>query len=126
LALPADSLIQAERIAQARRVNLSTVISEALSEGLRTHAAMERSEQVLNDYKKAFRGFSDDEVSILDGVLLEPVDGPRGSPTSDIPGECGRLTVRSEWSPAKSWRSCQTLRRRRAGPTNWPSPHKSD
>jgi hypothetical protein len=72
LTLPADSLTQAERIARARRVNLSTVVSEALSEGLKLQAAAERSDQVLNAYKKAFAGFSDDEMSILDGVILEP------------------------------------------------------
>ena len=72
LTLPVDSLAQAERIARARKVNLSTVISEALSEGLRVHAALERSEQVFNGYKKAFSGFTDDEIAILDGIILEP------------------------------------------------------
>ena len=74
LTLPADSLMQAERIARARRVNLSTIVSEALSEGLKAYAAAERSEQVLNAYKTAFTGFSNDEISILDGVILEPAD----------------------------------------------------
>jgi hypothetical protein len=73
LTLPSASLEQAERIARAKRINLSTVISEALSDGLRAHAAAERSEQVLSAYKKAFKGFSDEEVLLLDGVLLEPV-----------------------------------------------------
>jgi post-segregation antitoxin (ccd killing protein) len=72
LTLPADSLAQAERIAQARKVNLSVVVSEALSDGLRMHTAAERSEQVLNAYKKAFIRFSDEEMMLLDGVLLEP------------------------------------------------------
>lgn len=75
LTLPADSLTQAERIARARKVNLSTVISEALSEGLRLQAAAERSERVLDAYRNAFSGFSDDEMSILDGVILEPAGG---------------------------------------------------
>jgi hypothetical protein len=74
LTLPSDSLMQAERIARARQVSLSTVISEALAEGLRLHAATERSEQVLNGYKKAFKGFSNEELLLLDGVLLEPVE----------------------------------------------------
>jgi hypothetical protein len=73
LTLPADSLTRAARIARSRKVNLSTVISEALSDGLRMHAAAERSEQVLSAYKKAFAGFSDVEMLVLDGVLLEPV-----------------------------------------------------
>jgi hypothetical protein len=72
LTLPADSLTQAQRIARTRRVTLSTVIAEALSDGLRLHAAAERSEEVLNGYKKAFSGFSDQEMAILDGVILEP------------------------------------------------------
>ena len=72
LTLPADSLQQAERIARARKVNLSTVISEALSKGLLMHTAAERSEQVLQSYKKAFAGFSDAEMMVLDGILIEP------------------------------------------------------
>jgi hypothetical protein len=70
--LPADSLTAAQRIARTRKVNLSTVIAEALSEGLRRQVAAERSEEVLEAYKKAFSGFSDEEIALLDGVILEP------------------------------------------------------
>jgi hypothetical protein len=73
LTLPADSIDQAQRIARARKVNLSTVVSEALADGLRMRTAAERSEQVLAAYKQAFAGFSEEELAILDGVLLEPV-----------------------------------------------------
>jgi len=72
LTLPADALSQAERIARARKVTLSTVISEALSEGLRQHSAAERGEQVLKAYHRAFGAFSDEEMSLLDGIILEP------------------------------------------------------
>ncbi len=72
LSLPADSLTEAQRIARARKVNLSTVIAEALNEGLRLQTAAERREEVLESYKRAFSGFSDDELSVLDGVMLEP------------------------------------------------------
>ena len=75
LSLSADLLTQAERIARARKVSLDTVISEAVSEGLRVRAATERSEQVLNAYKNAFSGFSEEEMSILDGVILERTAG---------------------------------------------------
>lgn len=75
LTLPADSLNQAERIARARKVNLSTVVSEALSDGLRLNSAVERSEAVLAAYKKAFAGFSEEEMLILDGLILEPISG---------------------------------------------------
>jgi len=75
LTLPADSLAQAERIARVRKVNLSTVISEALAEGLRISAHAERSEKVLNAYKNAFSGFSVEEMETLDGIILEPAAG---------------------------------------------------
>jgi len=77
LTLPADSLTQAERVARRRKVNLSTVISEALSEGLRMHTAAERGEQVLDAHKRAFAGFSEEQALVLDGVLLEPVHNRR-------------------------------------------------
>ena len=75
LTLPADSLLHAERIARVRKVNLSTVVSEALSDGLRLNLAVECSEAVLSAYKRAFAGFSEEEMSILSGVILEPVSG---------------------------------------------------
>lgn len=71
LTLPSDSLTKAKNIARARGVNLSTVISEALSEGLRQHDASERSEEVLNAYRKAFSGFTEVERALLDGIVLE-------------------------------------------------------
>jgi hypothetical protein len=75
LALPADSLAQAQQIAHARRVNLSTVIAEALDTGLRLQMAAERSDEVLDSYRKAFSGFSGEELSILDGIILDSATG---------------------------------------------------
>ena len=72
MTLPADSLTQAASIARARKVNLSTVISEALANGLQAYAATERSEEILSAYKKAFSGFSEEELLLLDGVVLDP------------------------------------------------------
>jgi post-segregation antitoxin (ccd killing protein) len=72
LTLPLDSLSRAERIARSRNVNLSSVIAEALEEGLRVHAAAQRSEEVLKAYQQAFAGFSKEELMILDGIILEP------------------------------------------------------
>ena len=71
LTLPSESLTQAERIARARKCTLGTVISEALSEGLRVHAAAQRSEEVLSAYRKAFSGFTEVERALLDGIVLE-------------------------------------------------------
>jgi hypothetical protein len=61
---------------------LSTVISEALSEGLRIRSAAERSEQVLANYRTAFAPFSDEEMMILDGIFLEPIGRDRVPRTS--------------------------------------------
>ena len=72
LSLPADYLIRAQRIARRRKVNLSTVIEEALAEGLRLQTMAERSNEILDRYKKAFSGFSEEELSLLDGMILEP------------------------------------------------------
>ena len=91
LTLPADSLLTAQRIAQAWRVNLSTVISEALADGLRAFTAAERSEQVLRTYQKAFAGFSERELLILDGVdQSESACLPRSSLVFKKPGRLNR------------------------------------
>ncbi|HUK16255.1 MAG TPA: type II toxin-antitoxin system CcdA family antitoxin [Bryobacteraceae bacterium] len=74
LTLPADSLAHAERIARSRKVNLSTVIAEALDEGLRKHAAAERADEILKGYQKAFGIFSDEEMLALDGIILGPAE----------------------------------------------------
>jgi hypothetical protein len=38
---------------------------------LRAHAAAERSEEILNAYKMAFGGFSEEEMLLLDGIVLD-------------------------------------------------------
>ena len=75
LTLPADSLDAAQRIAHSRKVNLSSVITEALNEGLRQQMAAQQRDEVLEKYRKAFSGFSAEEMSILDGIILEPAAG---------------------------------------------------
>jgi len=77
LLLAADSLLLAERIARARNVSLSTVVAEALSEGLQRQAESKRSAAVLTSYQKAFSSFSEEEMSILDGMILEPALRPK-------------------------------------------------
>jgi hypothetical protein len=73
LTLPADSLKEAHRIARSRKVNLSAVIAEALAEGLRLQTVTERSTEVLDGYTRAFTGFTEEEIAVLDGIILEPV-----------------------------------------------------
>jgi hypothetical protein len=71
LTLPADFLAKAERMARARKVTLSTVITDVLADGLRVTAAAAGSSEVLKSYKAAFAGFSDDEMAVLDGVIWD-------------------------------------------------------
>lgn len=77
LTLPEEALNQAERIARARHLNLSAVISEALAEGLKAHAETDRSREILARYQKAFSGFSEDELLLLDGIVPEPELKPK-------------------------------------------------
>ncbi len=72
LTLPLDTLEYAEKIARARKVNLSTVIAEALNEGFRIQKASERGDEVLKSYRRAFGGFSEQEMLLLDGIVLGP------------------------------------------------------
>ena len=73
LTLPSDSLLQAQEIAHSRQVSLSTVISEVVAAGLRLEIARHGRHQILQNYRTAFAGFSEDELAILDGVILEPL-----------------------------------------------------
>jgi hypothetical protein len=71
LTLPSESLAAAARIAAARKVNLSTAIAEIIDEGLRAKAAAARGGQVLESYRRAFSGFTDEETMLLDGIVLD-------------------------------------------------------
>ena len=71
LSLPADSQAEAHRLARMKKMNLSAVIAEALADGLRQQTATERSEEVLDRYRKAFSSFTDEEMLLLDGIVLE-------------------------------------------------------
>jgi hypothetical protein len=51
------------------------VFSEAPIDGVGNQARVERSEEILSAYKKAFEGFSEEELLLLDGIVL---DQPRG------------------------------------------------
>lgn len=71
LTLPSDCLEIAERIARERHLNLSSVVGEALQRGLREEEQRQRSKAILQDYSKAFAGFSTIELLLLDGVVTE-------------------------------------------------------
>lgn len=56
-------------------MNLRAVIAQALAKGLRQQAVTERSEEILERYQEAFSGFTDDEILLLDGIVLERPSG---------------------------------------------------
>jgi predicted kinase len=72
LTLPASALQEAEKIAAERHVTLSTVVAEALEDGLAMRSRTRRAEEVLAAYKTAFSGFTEEERLLLDGIELEP------------------------------------------------------
>ena len=83
LTLPAASLDAAERIARERHLNLSSVVGEALQRGLREEEMARRSESILQGYRNAFAGFSEEELLLLDGIVMkeEPVEAqPAATP----------------------------------------------
>ncbi|MBI4908437.1 MAG: hypothetical protein HY820_32735 [Acidobacteria bacterium] len=84
LTLPTGSLDLAERIARRRHLNLSAIVGEALERGLREEEQNLRSDAILRSYRKAFAGFSPEELLLLDGILVEETVEPRA------PGEGNR------------------------------------
>jgi predicted transcriptional regulator len=78
LTLPVKALSAAERIARARKVTLSVVVSEALEKNLHTEAEakseIERRMRALEAGRRAFAGLTDEEMFLLDGVIMEPTD----------------------------------------------------
>ena len=78
LTLPIKALSAAERIARSRKVHLSVVISEVLDEGLRAKeaAALEgqRRVQAWEKYRESLSQLTDEEMLLLDGIIMEPVD----------------------------------------------------
>ena len=72
LTLPASALNRAGKLAAERHVTLSTVVAEALQDGLAMRQRTRRAEEVLAKYRAAFSGFTEEERLLLDGVDLEP------------------------------------------------------
>ncbi len=54
-------------------MNLSTVIAEVVSAGLEIENARQRSQQILDNYRTAFDGFSELDLMLIDGIVMEPV-----------------------------------------------------
>jgi post-segregation antitoxin (ccd killing protein) len=71
ISLPAASLAAAKRTAKARNINLSAVVAEALDESIKQRQARERAAAAWARYQRAFAGFSEEELMLLDGVVME-------------------------------------------------------
>ncbi len=71
ISLPATSLSAAKRAAKARRVKLSTVVAEALDLSLREQQAKDRAKAAFARYQRAFGGFNQEELMMLDGIIPE-------------------------------------------------------
>ena len=77
LTLPAESLARAERIARQKHLSLSAVVGEALERGLLQEDHSRRATEIIDSYRKAFGGFTDEELMLLDGVVVEPDSAPQ-------------------------------------------------
>lgn len=77
VSLPAEELIEFQRIAKKRKVTLNSLMAKAVSDGLRTLRQTERSEEIMENYRKAFSGLSEEERMLLDGIILQPVGRKR-------------------------------------------------
>jgi post-segregation antitoxin (ccd killing protein) len=79
LILPVKALSAAERIARARKVNLSAVVSEALEKTLHAEAEAkregERRVKAWEALRQSHSDLTDEQWMLLDGIILsEPVD----------------------------------------------------
>jgi hypothetical protein len=70
--LPAGALKEAERIARSRNITLSAVLAEGLDRVIHDQSDTQRAADVVASYRRAFRGLSDEQMMILDGIILEP------------------------------------------------------
>ncbi len=71
LSLPAELVDRAKRIAVIRQVKLSVVIAEAVTAGWGAQVSAEGDGKALQDYKNGFSAFTEEEMGILDGIILE-------------------------------------------------------
>jgi hypothetical protein len=91
LTLPSRCLDLAEQIARERHLNLSSVVGEALSRGLREEEQLQRSETILQSYKKAFAGFSAEELLLLDGIVTALIPSEKSAARKRRVGKIRRL-----------------------------------
>ncbi len=74
LTLPKALVEQAERLARQRRQTLSAAVAGLMEQSLRSHRLEPNGgPNVLESLQKAFAPFSDEEMLLLDGIVMEPV-----------------------------------------------------
>ena len=72
LTFPAGLLDRAERIAAERRQSLSAVVSDLVESALETRDSLaDRNTGVLESWRKAFGGLTEEEMMLVDGIILE-------------------------------------------------------
>jgi hypothetical protein len=71
--LPASALRDAVRIARSRNVTLSAVVAEGLNHVIQTDSRAQEADEIIEGYRKAFEGLSEEEMMILDGIILQPM-----------------------------------------------------
>ena len=74
LTLPEPLIEQAERLARQRRQTLSAAVAGLMEQSLRSYRLEQHGgPNVLESLQKAFAPFSDEEMLLLDGIVMEPV-----------------------------------------------------
>ncbi|MDX2180820.1 MAG: hypothetical protein SFV18_14580 [Bryobacteraceae bacterium] len=73
LTLPTDSLRQVEALAMQKGVTASAIVAGMISDGLSAQAAAKRGRDVVEAYRRAFDGFTEEERLLLDGIVLDPL-----------------------------------------------------
>jgi hypothetical protein len=72
LTLPEDLVRRAELLAEQRRQTLSATVADLMERSLRSFPARQSGNvDVLSHLRKAFAGFSEEEMLLLDGIVME-------------------------------------------------------
>ena len=72
LTFHSELLARAELLASARRESLSSVMVGLVEAGLESRSGFaERGSRLLNQWKKALAGLTEEEARLVDGVILE-------------------------------------------------------
>jgi macrodomain Ter protein organizer (MatP/YcbG family) len=75
LTLPEDLVRKAEQLARQRRQTLSASIAELIEQGLRSYRFQQVNNiSTLKSLQKAFAHFTEEEMLLLDGIVMEKPD----------------------------------------------------